>query len=267
MSPQNPPLHIEERGSGPAVVLLHGMPSDPADFDLLVARLAPERRVLVPHSPGYGSTPPDPMPGTLEQLAIRVERQLLDAGITQADLVAFSGGAYTAVSIALRARVVVPRLALLAPLVGLDDAAAQGCRALAAAARSGAFDPRPSWLERMVAPGAVARDPAVAARVLAWLDAAPLSVLCDELDATAGAADLRPRLSELTCSTLICGGTLDNAVPFASVEDIARKLRNGVLERLDGVGHALFVEEPERVFGLVAEFLGIHDHGEGVKSP
>jgi pimeloyl-ACP methyl ester carboxylesterase len=207
------------------------------------------------------------VPGSLEGLAIRIERQLLDAGIAQADFVAFSGGAYAAVSIALRARVVVPRLVLLAPLVGLDRAAAQGIRELAAAARSGAFDPRPSWLERMTAPGFAARDVAGAARVLAWVDAAPLSVLCDELEATAAAADLRPRLAELACPALVCAGTLDNAVPFASAEEIARKFQKGVLERLDGVGHALFMEEPARVFGVVADFLRIRSQVESGKAP
>ena len=61
----------------------------------------------------------------------------------------------------------VPRMVLFAPVIGFDADVAQGYRDLAAAARVGAFDPRPSWLERMASPGFSARDPEGAARVLA----------------------------------------------------------------------------------------------------
>jgi pimeloyl-ACP methyl ester carboxylesterase len=248
-------LHLEEQGSGPAVVLLHGMPSAPEDFEALVGLLARDHRVLVPHLPGYGQTPPDREPCSLDVLVGRLERRLLDAGVVRADFVAFSGGAYKAVAIALRGRVAVSRLVLFAPVVGLDGDAAQGYRDIAVAVRSGAFDARPSWLDRMASPGFSRRDPAGAARVLAWLDAAPLSVVCDELVATADAADLRPRLGELACRVLVCAGTADNAVPMAWAEDVARQCPHGVIERIEAVGHALLLEAPDRVARLTAAFL------------
>lgn len=248
-------LHVEERGSGAAIVLIHGMPSAPEDFEPLVAMLASQRRVLVFHLPGYGRTPPDPEPRPLDAIVARIERQLLDVRITRADFLGFSAGAYKAVAIALRGRVSVPRLVLLAPMVGLDPEAAQGYRDVAMAARSGAFDPGPSWLDRMAAPGLAARDPAAAARVQGWLRAAPMSVICDELVAAADAVDLRPRLAELSCPTLVCAGTADNAVPVAWAEGVASQLRHCVFERIEGAGHALFLEAPDRTLRLVADFL------------
>ena len=248
-------MYVEERGSGPAVVLLHGTPSAPEDFEPLVAMLARDHRVLVPHLPGYGRTPPDSGPYSIDAVVARLERSLADAGVVRADFVAFSGGAYKAVAVALGGRVVVPRLVLFAPVVGFDPEVAQSYRDVAAAARSGAFDARPSWLGRMAAPGFASRDPAGAARVMGWLDAVPLSVLCDELVAAADAVDLRPRLGELACPVLVCAGTADNAVPIAWAEDVARSCRHGVLERIEGAGHALLVEAPERMAHLTADFL------------
>jgi pimeloyl-ACP methyl ester carboxylesterase len=175
--------------------------------------------------------------------------------VTQAHFVAFSGGAHKAVAVALGCRVAVSRLVLFAPVVGLDPEAAQGYRTLAAAARAGAFDPRPSWLDRMASPAFAARDPRGAARVLAWLDAAPLSVICDELDALADAPDLRPRLHEISCPALVFTGTADRAVPTPSVEAIAHALPQGRLERIEGAGHALLLEVPEKVTELVRDFL------------
>ena len=237
------------------MVLLHGTPSAPDDFEPLAAALAANHRVLVPHFPGYGRTPPDVEPSSLSALVARLEGELLEMNVAQADVVAFSGGAYKAGALALRGRVAVSRLVLFAPSVGLDPETAQGYRSLAAAARVGAFDPRPSWLERMASPEFVARDPRGAARVLAWLNAVPLSVLCDELEAIADAPDLRPRLAEISCPVLLCTGTADRAVPTASVEALARALPHGKLERFEGAGHALLLESPREVVELVRDFL------------
>jgi pimeloyl-ACP methyl ester carboxylesterase len=248
-------LHVDDYGSGPAVVLLHGMPSALEDFDPLVATLVRGHRVLVPHLPGYGRTAPDPESRSANDVIGRLERWLIGAGVARADFVAFSAGAYKAVAIALRGRIAVSGLVLFAPVVGLDPEAAQGYRDIAAAARSGAFDARPSWLDRMAGPGLAARDPQAAARVLGWLNAAPPSVLCDELDAMADAVDLRPRLGELACRVLVCAGVLDNAVPPASAGEVARRCRHGAFELVEGAGHALLLEAPEQAVRLTADFL------------
>jgi len=248
-------LHVDDYGAGPAVVLLHGLPSAPEDFDPLVATLRRSHRILVPHLPGYGHTPPDPEPCSVDDVVGRLERWLIEAGVARADLVGFSAGAYKAVAIALRGRIAVSRLILFAPVVGLDPEVAQGYRDVAAAVRSGAFDARPSWLDRMASSGLIVRDPRAAARVLAWLDAAPSSVLCDELDAMADAVDLRPRLGELACSVLVCAGTADNAVPIAWAGDVVRRCRHGALELVEGVGHALLLEVPDQTVRLTADFL------------
>ena len=237
------------------MVLLHGTPTAIEDFEPLAAALASRHRVLIPHMPGYGRSPFDPAPYPLDNVIARLEQCLIDAGISQAAFVAVSGGAYKAAAIALRGRVRVSRLALLAPVVGLDPDAAQMFRAVAAATRSGAFDPRPTWLDRMASPGLAARNPGAAGRVMAWLDAAPLSVICGELAAVADAPDLRARLRELACPVLVCAGTADGAVPVAWSEDVARRAPRATFERIDGAGHALLIEAPDRVTGLLDDFL------------
>jgi pimeloyl-ACP methyl ester carboxylesterase len=70
-------LHVTQRGSGSAVVLLHGTPSSPDDFDPLMADLAESHRVLVPHFPGYGRTPPDAEPASIAELVTRLEGELI----------------------------------------------------------------------------------------------------------------------------------------------------------------------------------------------
>jgi pimeloyl-ACP methyl ester carboxylesterase len=248
-------MHVEERGSGSAVVLLHGSPTAVTDFQPLATALATRHRVLVPHLPGYGETAAAPTPYRLDDVIERLEQRLLDAGVSRAAFVALSGGAYKAVALALRDRIQVSRLALLAPVVGMDGASAQGFRDVVAAMRAGAFDPRPSWLDRMASPGLAQRDPAAAAKVSAWLNEAPLAVICDELAAAADATDLRPRLHELACPVLVCAGTADAAVPAAWAEDVVGRVRDGALEWIEGAGHALLIEAPARMSTLLTSFL------------
>jgi pimeloyl-ACP methyl ester carboxylesterase len=256
MARDNRELQVDDWGAGPAVVLLHGTPSSPDDFAPLVESLAERHRVLVPHLPGYGRTPPDPGFYSLGDVITRLEDALISRGVVQVDFVAFSGGTYKAVAVALGGRVAVTRLVLLAPVVGFDADVAQAYRDVAAASRSGSFDPRASWLERMASPGFAQRDPSGAARVLSWLDAVPAAVLCDELDAMADAADLRPRLRELSCPVLACAGANDRAVPPIWAREVAASVPGAISESIAGAGHALLVEAPGVVSRLIGDFLG-----------
>jgi pimeloyl-ACP methyl ester carboxylesterase len=257
MAAEEGELFIEDCGFGPAVVLLHGTPSLPGDFQPLVDALAPRHRVLVPHLPGYGKTPPDSNanPRSLYGVIARLEDQLTRSGLSEMAVVGFSGGAYKAVAMALRARVAVHRLALIAPVIGLDPPAARFYREMATAVQAGAFDPKPTWLDRMASPGIAERDPAAASRILAWLDAVSLSVVCDELVAVASAPDLRCRVAELACPLLVIAGMADQAVPPDSSEAVAASCSRGAFLPIEAAGHALLVEAPERMIRVLVEFL------------
>ncbi len=91
------------------------------------------------------------MPSATES-AIRLKARLLALVGSTADVVAFSGGSYAAVVIALRRSLKVGRLVLVAPAVGFNPDAARGLREVAGATLAGAFDPRPTWLDRMASP-------------------------------------------------------------------------------------------------------------------
>ena len=248
-------LHVDDHGRGPPVVLLHGMPSSPDDFAALASRLARRHRVLVPHLPGYGRTPSEPGPYSLDGVIERLGAALAERRVFETAWLAFSGGAYKAVALALTRSPVATRMILLSPVVGLDPDAAEAFRQIAAATRAGTFDPRPTWLDRMTRPGWAGAHAEGAARVLAWLDAVPLETLCDELVAAAGAPDLRPRLGELACPVLVCAGTEDRAVAPTASMAVATSCARGRMAHLDGCGHAALLEDFDAVAHLVESFL------------
>ena len=234
---------MDRYGSGGRVlVLLHGVPTAPSDFTPLAEALSSTRLVLVPHLPGYDRTAIPAGDYSLEGSIRELEDQLIAEGCAKVDLLAVSGGAYRAVAIALRRRIEVRRIVLLAPVLGLEPAEAEAMREAALAARSGRWDPRTTWLDRMASPGFAARNPKGASQVLAWLNAAPLRLICDELIAIADAPDLRPRLAELSCPIFVCAGTEDRAAPFGMSQAVAnlaaRGASNAIASRSYGLSRA-----------------------------
>jgi len=95
-----PDLHVFEAGEGDAIVLLHGLPSPPADLEALAPHL-PGRRVLVPHLPGYGATPHAPGSQGVEAIEAALIEALALRHVKNPVLVGHSMGGYRALSLAL----------------------------------------------------------------------------------------------------------------------------------------------------------------------
>ncbi|WP_052422527.1 alpha/beta fold hydrolase [Nonomuraea candida] len=74
--------------------------------------------------------------------------------------------------------------------------------------------------------------------------------------------DLRPRLPEISCPTLLVQGDKDVGVDPARTKAAAALIPGARLELLEGVGHWANRQCPERVNALVAGFLAA-DHGHG----
>ena len=86
-------MYIFERGKGDAVVLLHG--ANPVSyFDELVAALAPRHRVLVPHLPGWGESPPLSNGQGFEVTNAALSEALRQAGVSRLAIVGYSLGDY-----------------------------------------------------------------------------------------------------------------------------------------------------------------------------
>lgn len=67
--------------------------------------------------------------------------------------------------------------------------------------------------------------------------------------------ELVARLHEVGHRTLILQGTGDGTIPAASAEFLQARLRNAALVRIEGAGHDLEMDAPERVLAEVRDFL------------
>lgn len=68
-------------------------------------------------------------------------------------------------------------------------------------------------------------------------------------------ADLTPHLPSISTSVLAIAGKQDSLVPSSQATQIANGVPNGTCVLLDQMNHALFVEQPERLYTCIAQWL------------
>ncbi|WP_017556362.1 alpha/beta fold hydrolase [Nocardiopsis baichengensis] len=97
------PLATTVAGQGPALLLAHGATGNTADnFGPIMGALTARRTVIAPDYPGSGSTPPDPRPLDLDDLADRLVAAADRAGARTFPVLAFSMGTQVAIRAAAR---------------------------------------------------------------------------------------------------------------------------------------------------------------------
>ena len=96
-------LHYVEAGSGPPLVLIHGLGGSHLDWEHQIAHFAPRYRVIAPDLRGFGDTPCGRRLYSIRRLARDVVGLLGALGVTRFDLVGHSMGGAIAQQIALDA--------------------------------------------------------------------------------------------------------------------------------------------------------------------
>jgi pimeloyl-ACP methyl ester carboxylesterase len=223
-----------EVGSGPPLVLVHGLAGSWRWWRPVLPTLAAKRSVLLVDLPGFGGVPrvrPFDPDASVEWLA----RWSETAAIGPADVVGHSLGGLLCARLAARHPETVRRLVLVAP-AGLPGRTAVGTtapllRALLASP--------PRFLALL------ARDAARSGPVTIGTAARALL-----------AADARADLAAVQARTLVLAGRTDHLVPLADAEELARALPDGRVHVLDA-GHVPMVEQPaafsRELLGFLAE--------------
>jgi 2-succinyl-6-hydroxy-2,4-cyclohexadiene-1-carboxylate synthase len=247
-----PRLAVEQRGSGPPIVLVHGFTQTGRCWGELPDRLASRAEVLAVDAPGHGrstGTTAD-LWGTADLLAAMVD--------APATLVGYSMGARMALHTALAHPEVVERLVLISGTAGIDDPRDRTDRRRA----------DESLATRIEAIGVAAfLDEWLALPMFASLPEGARDRVERETNTSAGlAASLRRagtgtqdplwgRLAELSMPVLVVAGAADPK--FAA---LARRLADGspaaTLSIVAGAGHTVHREQPDRFAALLDDWLG-----------
>jgi pyruvate dehydrogenase E2 component (dihydrolipoamide acetyltransferase) len=254
--------YAESPGPEPPVAFLPGFGFDRTAFNRTVADLAGWRRLVATDPRGTGeSTDPDGEPLRVERLAADVVTVLDALSVKEVDLVGSSLGAAVAVEVARASAERVRRLVLISPAAGPDPRLAAALDSFCRTAENGSGE----LLLRAMAPWLFGRaflaDTTNLGRVLGAAAGAVGRIapptLARHADALATWLEGAERAyAEVSVPTLVVVGTDDPLTPEANAEGIASRISGARVERLDGVGHAPMIEDPERLQALLRGFLG-----------
>lgn len=264
---------VRDRGEGEPVVLLHGFPETAASWDGVSARLVEAGyRTLAPNQRGYSpSARPAGRRAYVESECVADVLALADAaGLERFHVVGHDFGAnvawglaathpdrllsVTAVSVphpaayrhalahstqALRSWYV---LAVQVPWLTERVMLAAGARVLRSQLRASGLGEE--WVERFVAH---MRQPGALTAALNWYRALPLS---------------RQAVGPVSVPALYVWGAAEAFITRTAAYDCARHVTGSYrFEVLEGAGHWIPEEEPERLAGLVLDHLGAHAAG------
>jgi len=249
-------LHYEDRGDGPVLLLIAGIPAIADDWDALAEPLSRSRRVIAYDNRGSGRSSVTPPPYSTRQLAADATALLDSLGIERADVFGMSMGGMVAQELAIGWPPRVRRLILGCTHAGPANSAPQPREAGRAFALQ-----TDDWRERMeaLAPFAFAQD--VDERLLAAFIQKKAGDVQDpvgyagQIQAVLG-HDSAARLDAIRARTLILTGDDDRVIPAASSEILRDRIPGAVLETIPGAGHLFFIEQPRRTQELLEAFLG-----------
>jgi 3-oxoadipate enol-lactonase len=248
-----PLLYFTEQGSGPPLLLVHGVMITGEMFAPVVEHFALRHRVIVPDLRGHGRSRDLPPPYTVPHLASDLVRLIDHLGIGSAAVLGYSQGGAVAQQLALdhpgrchrlvlactyaynmatlRERIEGHLAPVLVKVMGMRGFArlvvAQGLQQVA--------PDRAAWVVGLIG----SQDPPL--MVSAWR--------------AAMAFDSRRRLAEIACPTLVVAGSNDRAVPLHHAKMLHDGIRGSRLAIVDGGDHALIWARPEALVEAVDEFL------------
>jgi pimeloyl-ACP methyl ester carboxylesterase len=257
-------------GSGPDVLLLHGLGATKASFFDTAAALSRLYRVHALDLPGFGSSSkPHTAAYNPGYFADTVVRAMDEMGIERAHLVGNSLGGRVAIEVGLRAPARVAGLGLLCPAVAFIR---RGYHPLVRLLR-----PELGVLPHRFGRETVARQFWSLFADRETIDPAMADIVVDEFQRIYGSTGARlafltaarnvylekpfghggfyPRLARLRPPALFVWASHDRLIPAAFGRHVAEWLPAAEQIVIDACGHAPQVERPEQVNGLLRRFL------------
>jgi 3-oxoadipate enol-lactonase len=246
-------LYFTEYGSGPPLLLVHGLMVTGEMFEPLIGHLAARHRVIVPDLRGHGRSRGLPAPYTAAQLAADLSYLLDHLGIESTAVLGYSQGGAIAQQLVLdhpgrcdrlvlgctyAFNMATPRewleghiLPVLLRVLGVKRLA----KLIVSQAAAQLGRERADWL------GGLMADQDRRLMVSAWRETM--------------AFDSRRRLAEIACPALVVAASNDQAVPIHHAKMLHDGITGSQLVVIDGADHALIWTHSDEFVRVVDEFL------------
>lgn len=250
-----PALAIDRFGEGPPLLLISGFGVDRTGWRPQIERLKASHAVLAYDHRGIAGSRPAP-DGSLTIAAMAQDARRVLGDRVPAKVVGASLGAAVAIELALAHPEAVSALVLITPAVERDPRLAEVLRSWTefdvpqAEARIRAMLP---WLLGRSALDQAPKREAAAQALRAMAARTPLPALRHQARALVAWLGTRGEaLAAIRVPTVVIAGGDDVLIPPEAAEAVARRIPGARFVAIPGAGHAVTIEQAERVNELVA---------------
>lgn len=250
-------LYFEDRGSGPALLLVHGHPFDHTMWQPQIDRFSLTHRVIAPDLRGYGITPLGATASTeitgLGDFAEDLVDLLDDLGIAEAVVAGLSMGGQIAMELHRRHPGRVRGLVLADTFPAAETEEGKAARNAMAdrLLREGMRGYADEVLDRMVAPYNTHAAPHVH-RMMCATDPAGAAAA---LRGRAKRPDYRESLTTVAVPALVVVGRDDTYTPVEDAEEMHALLPHSTLAVIERAAHLPNLEQPEEFDSVLDSYL------------
>jgi 3-oxoadipate enol-lactonase len=254
-------LRYVDVGSGPAVVLIHGLAGDHTAWRAQIELLRPRHRVIAFDNRGAGASTQVDEPISTQDLALDTLQLMDHLDIAQAHVVGRSMGGAVAQHMALLAPARVHSLTLCASFAKFDP---YGARVLANMRE--VLELTGSWsaharhsVQNFVSAAFYDANPGRVAAIEQLIGGETRLQACySRQNAACLAHDTLGRLAEIRCPVQILAGGRDPICPLPATRWMQQQLPKAETVIFEDSSHFFLVEEPERFMQVMESWLARH---------
>ena len=248
-------------GSGPPLILIHGIGASRHSWDGLVRHLRDDFRCISYDLRGHGKSPLPAPPYTLDDLVEDLELLRQELGLARVHLAGHSLGGMIGPAYARRYPQHVLSLGLYSTAAFRTEDDSAKVRGVVSAMRTKGIAPVLETLkDRWFTPEFAARAPEVITRRMQQVIETDQEVFLSVFDIYAQ-TEMAPWLHEITHPSLVLTGENDGGCNPRLNREIAAAMPAAELAILPGLRHAILLEAPDVVAGPVLQFLRRHAQG------
>jgi pimeloyl-ACP methyl ester carboxylesterase len=249
-------IAYERAGTGPAVVMLHGAPSDSRTWQWMLPDLSRDHTVIAWDAPGFGESSDIEDTWRAQQFADSLAAFIATLGLERPHLVGHSFGTMVALSLFARHPAVPASLVLVGGYAGWagslppDEVARRLTMFVGMAELGDAFEPTsyPGLFSDLIP-----ADREVALVTMMRENIRPATIRA--AGHVGAETDLRPVLPTVDVPTLVLHGAADARSPLANAEALHAAISTSQLVVLPKLGHACMVEDPEACTAAIRQFV------------
>ncbi|HEX4344867.1 MAG TPA: alpha/beta fold hydrolase [Solirubrobacteraceae bacterium] len=261
-------VNVVDIGSGPVVVLLHGLAGCWQNWLETIPALARDHRVIALDLPGFGASQMPAETISMPGYARLLDELFVTLGIDSATLVGSSMGGFVAAEFAIRYGAQVQRLCLCSPAgLSMEHMRNERNQGFRAQIENYLFFGT-GWLasksDRVVRSERMRH--ALLMLVAAYPERLPSPLVVEQVRGAGkpGFADaldamtcypLRDRLGEIACPTLVVWGELDRLVPLRDAGEFEWLIPHARKIVYEDTGHLVMLERPARFNADLRAFL------------